>query len=143
MTTRSVVLLAALSSSAAFAQRPGDETQLVLLVGPPALVSVALDLVLLASSLTTTATTGKGRAISTIAFGGVGTFIAALCLIGGLACRSPPRRSGRRSAPARWCSSWAAWRWASTGSSTARRSPSLRPSPRCLCACPAALPSCS
>ncbi len=71
----------------AAAQGSGSEAVLVLLVGPPALISVALDVALL-STLLTDGTAGRGRSISTMVFGVVAAGISAVCLGLGVSSRT-------------------------------------------------------
>lgn len=78
-----------LAGTAAQAQGAGSEPSLVLVLGPPALVTLALDVVLL-QSLITEGTVPRGRAISAMAFATLTTAFSAICLALGL---SSPRSS--------------------------------------------------
>jgi hypothetical protein len=78
-----VLIVVVAATSRAWAQTPGSEPGLVLILGPPALISVAMDVVLL-STLIPTGTTGRGRAITNIALSGVGIVFSVLCLVLGL-----------------------------------------------------------
>lgn len=76
---KAVAAALALFAAEAAAQGPGSEALLVIAIGPPALVSVALDVALL-STLLKDGSSATGRSISTIVFGTVTCLVAAICL---------------------------------------------------------------
>lgn len=81
-----LLLLGVLAATQAQAQGEGSEASLVLVLGPPTLVAVALDVVLL-TTLGPEGTAGRGRSISTMAFSFVGMAFSVICL--GLGLSSP------------------------------------------------------
>ena len=76
-------LVSLVAATSAHAQSPGSEPALVLVLGPPVLISLALDVVLL-STLVPEGTAGRGRSISAIIFSVIGATFASICLGTGL-----------------------------------------------------------
>ncbi len=86
---KAALIASMLAASAAQAQGAGTEPTLVLVLGPPTLVTLALDVVLV-QTLITEGVVPRGRAISAMAFATLTTAFSAICLALGL---SSPRSS--------------------------------------------------
>lgn len=84
--TISLVALVTLSATSfeASAQAPASPAILVLALGPPAAVSLAMDVMLLVS-LGPDGHVSRGRGITAAVFSGIGVALSALCLSVGLA----------------------------------------------------------
>lgn len=76
---RALALAVLLFASAATAQNRGSEGLLVLYLGPPALVTLAMDVVLL-TTLIPDGTARRGHAITTTVFSFIGAALAVACL---------------------------------------------------------------
>lgn len=86
--TLSLITTVAVSATSfeAAAQAPASPAILVLALGPPAAVSLAIDIALLVS-LGPDGYVGRGRGITGTVFAGIGIGLSALCLSVGLANR--------------------------------------------------------
>lgn len=76
---KTLLLIGVLAATQAHAQGEGSEGTLVLVLGPPTLVALALDVVLL-TTLGPEGTAGRGRSISTMAFSFIGMAFSVICL---------------------------------------------------------------